>query len=117
MGDRYASFQVRSSLDNFSSIVGTSAVDPSSGRNTTPGGTVVNYDQVVDISTLPAITDAVTFRLYFQDTDGAIVIGGSTETLPEGIRVTGPDAYTVPEPSALLLAGLSSGLLLRRRRR
>jgi hypothetical protein len=116
--DRSASFQVRSSIDNFSTLIGTSAVDPASGRNPiSGGGGFANYDQVAGVSSLGAITGSVTFRIYFQDTNGSVNIGSSVETLPEGLRIVGPDAYAVPEPTAGLLALLlPAGLWLGRRR-
>lgn len=117
--DYYATFQVRSSVDNYASLLGTSNVDPSSGRNPIVGGggALGTYDQLVDVSSLGALTGTVTFRLYFQDTNGSVHIRSSIETMPEGMRIIGPDAQAVPEPSASLLGllGLSIATLYRRR--
>lgn len=115
--DRNATFQVRSSLDNYMSVIGTSAVDGASGRNpVSGGGGLVNYDQVVDVSSVGPVTGSIGFRLYFQDTNGGVNIPGSIETLPEGIRIVGPDATAIPEPGSLALGLLGALSVLRRRR-
>jgi hypothetical protein len=116
-GDLNAGFQVRSSLDNFGSLISTSAVDPTSGRNTTPGGTVINYDLVADISSMPDVVDDITYRLYFYDPDGLVKIRGSITTMPEGIRIVGPSATLIPEPSAVAMTGLAGLAFAFRRRR
>lgn len=116
-GDLNAGFQVRSSLDNFGSLISTSAVDPTSGRNTTPGGTIINYDLVANISSMPDVVSSISYRLYFYDPDGLVKIRGSITTMPEGIRIVGPSATAIPEPSAIALVGLAGIALAVRRRR
>ena len=103
-------FELRTSLDNFTTLVGTSAFNNATTRN---GGSYTDIE--VDLSALPDITSEVTFRLYFKDNDGVISAVGSTATWPYGWQLYG-DSLEVPEPSSLALLGLG-GLLFTRRRR
>lgn len=117
-GDQNAGFDVRSSLDNFDQLVTTATVDLSSGRNTSDIG-LINFDLVADLSSMPDVTDTISYRLYFYDTDHLVKIRGSITTAPEGIRIVGPSAYTlpIPEPSAAILISLAGiGFGLRRRK-
>jgi hypothetical protein len=114
--DGNAAYEIRTSQDNFTSSLGTSARNNNSGRNRI-SGTQTNtiYDISLDVSSLAPTRDALEYRLYFTDDDGVIDPRCSTSTFLYGFQFFGATA-AVPEPSSTLLALLGSAAFFLRRR-
>jgi hypothetical protein len=108
--DANASYQVRSSADAFSSVIGNSIWNGTAGSS---------YNILeADLSSMGAFTAPTTFRLYMSDAsgDGGIFPVGSTASWPYGVQLVA-ESTAVPEPSAATLIGLGLlGLSARRRR-
>lgn len=104
-------FELRTSLDNFTSLVGTGAFNNSTTRN---GSSYTDLE--VDLSSLADLTGTTTFRLYMKDSDGTVSAVGSTATWPYGFQIYG-DSVLAPIPSAPVMGLVGLGLLAMRRQR
>lgn len=97
-GDSAAAYDVRSSADGYTSVVGTAAWGGAAGSG---------YTKLeADLSSMDAFTSTTTFRLYLSEwRDNGINPVSSNASWPYGVQLLGETADVAPEPSSAFLLG------------
>lgn len=114
--DGNADFVVRTSQDNFATVVGDAFLNNATQRNVISGTqTRAIRDLEADVSSLAPTTDPIEFRLYFTDDDGRLQPMSSGQTFLYGFQFFGETAV-IPEPSSALLGLLGLFGVIRRKR-